>query len=150
MPYKNPNRQREYQRVWQNRRNEESHRNNRCTRCRTKGPVNGITRCWACALKHLALRHLGNSGKWRSLANLFSTQKGKCAYTGRDLTLGVNASVEHILPSSKFPHKSNDIKNICWVDTQINSMKNDSSFEEFIQNCIDVITYNGYEVRKAA
>jgi hypothetical protein len=48
------------------------------------------------------------------------------------LEFGVDASVDHILPSSRFPEHKRDISNLEWVHESINRMKKDWTKEEFL------------------
>lgn len=60
-------------------------------------------------------------------------QQGLCAYTGRQLTHGVDASLDRIdNQRGYFPD------NIQWVHTDINRMKSDFDAEYFIQLCKEV------------
>ena len=91
-----------------------------------------VPMCEMCFYKACSHRALGNRRLWETLKNILAAQNYKCAYTGRRLTLGVNASVDHILPVARFPHLKSDPNNIQWVDKSINFMKNDFLTEEFL------------------
>jgi len=92
--------------------------------------------CELCYLKRMASQHLGAESYYVDLLNLLQKQKFRCAYTGGDLVLGLNASLDHILPRKKYPDKIKDIDNLQWVIRDINTMK--SGFEE--ETFINLVT----------
>jgi hypothetical protein len=97
--------------------------------------------CEKCYFSRMAQRHLNSSKRWRELQSLFKSQDGKCAYTGIPLTIGIDASIDHVLPSSRFPECQYDINNFEWVCDYINIMKKDMTKEEFLE-LIKVIGLN--------
>jgi hypothetical protein len=62
-------------------------------------------------------------------------QDFKCYYTGLPLVPNHNASLEHIKPRSKNPELIYDVSNLVWVRKEINSMRSNYSFSEFIDLC---------------
>lgn len=58
-----------------------------------------------------------------------------CYYTGLPLTVGVNASIEHLLPESNNPESSHDPNNLVWIRLEVNSMRSNYSFERFVELC---------------
>jgi hypothetical protein len=62
-----------------------------------------------------------------------------CPYTGEALIPGFNKSLDHKLPSSRFPELVFDINNLQWVSTRYNKCKNDLTDDEFLDLCIAVI-----------
>jgi hypothetical protein len=71
----------------------------------------------------------------RALKSILESQGYRCAYTGKDLVCGVNASIEHKVPVSKRPDLKSDLNNIEWLDVTVNRMKTDMTREEFIETC---------------
>lgn len=71
----------------------------------------------------------------QALKSILEAQGYKCAYTGRDLVCGVNASIEHKIPVAKRPDLKSDLKNIEWLDVTVNRMKTDMTRDEFIETC---------------
>jgi hypothetical protein len=67
--------------------------------------------------------------------NLLEAQGYRCLYTGRALVPGLNASIDHIKPKSRFPNLISSVKNIEWVDFAVNIAKGDMTKEEFIDLC---------------
>jgi hypothetical protein len=70
---------------------------------------------------------------WQLAKELLIKQGFKCPYTGVPLTPGVNASIDHKNPKSRFPDQRSDWKNVEWVDWKINSMKTFFTKEEFLK-----------------
>jgi hypothetical protein len=119
-----------------------------CSQCRKAVVLNGLTRCERCWFMTAANRNLGDSGLWEELIKLFKAQCGKCAYTGRTLTIGANTSIEHIMPRTRSNKSALDINNVKFVDTQVNVAKRSSTLPEFLQMCREVLVYFGYEITK--
>lgn len=72
-------------------------------------------------LKKTSQRIFGTSDKWLDLYEILEKQNFICPYSGRRLRIGINASVDHIIPKSmKGP---NSLSNLQWVDLEINRMK---------------------------
>lgn len=88
--------------------------------------------CETCFFKRFSLQNFGKTSLWEELKHLMESQRYKCSYTGEPLLLGVNASVDHRLPKSKYPELKNDLGNIQWVTTTVNRMKRDLLPEEFL------------------
>lgn len=90
----------------------------------------GTQLCEEHYLKFTSKTHLGTTKRYAELGNLFTSQGGVCPYTKRKLTLGVDASIDHIIPKSR--EGSSDVPNLQWVYYQVNFMKQDMLHEEFI------------------
>jgi hypothetical protein len=119
-----------------------------CSSCRRNKCYPGISKCEACWFKLAARRNLGNQDHWQRLRDALLEQQGKCAYTGRSLTIGANASLEHIEPVSRSTNRATDVKNIKWVATEVNMAKGSRTLSEFLSMCKEVLTHFGYEVKK--
>lgn len=69
------------------------------------------------------------------LKNLLKSQNNKCPYTGIELIIGVNASLDHIKPIAA--GGKSETQNFQWVyyddDFNINLMKRDFSHENFLK-----------------
>lgn len=81
-------------------------------------------------LKFTSKAHFGTSKKYRELHELFQKQKGICTYSGRLLVLGIDASLDHIIPKSR--GGSNGLDNLHWVHQDVNFMKQCLLEEEFL------------------
>lgn len=112
-----------------------------CGNCGKAEPITQPDRkkkvCEICYLKPLARIHLGATGRWQELRDLFSRQS-VCPYTGIQLVLGSNASVDHIVPRSV--GGLNELSNLQFVynsgSFDVNSMKGymrDSEFRQAIK-----------------
>jgi 5-methylcytosine-specific restriction endonuclease McrA len=73
--------------------------------------------------------------------DLFESQNGICVYTGRVLTIGLDASVDHIKPKSVYPELRHDIKNMQFISLRANRAKLTLSHQEFLELCHDVVNY---------
>ena len=70
------------------------------------------TLCQPCFFKQAACRCMGSARFWKSLEVAWNAQRGVCPYTGLLIRLGVDASVDHIKPHSRFPELRSDPANI--------------------------------------
>ncbi|MCK9458317.1 MAG: hypothetical protein M0R80_01585 [Proteobacteria bacterium] len=109
----------------------------RCAYCENKR-INGQT-CLKHYLQITSQSHFKNISKANDLYNLFLKQNGICPYTGKKLTLGVDASLDHIVPKSR--GGSEDVSNLQWVYNQVNFMKIDMFENEFL-NLVELIHEN--------
>lgn len=108
-----------------------------CSRCDEKPTVHSL--CLLHWFKNVASTHIGSSACWRGLKDLFDLQEGRCAYTGELLIPGVNASLDHIVPSTR--GGTSDPDNIQWVAYRINRMKTDMTEEEFLSACRSILSF---------
>jgi len=110
-----------------------------CHNCKTPRMPNSNTECEKHWFSARAMQRLGRGGdviaRGQELKKILEKQEYRCAYTGRLLVPGINASVDHIRPQSKHPDLANSISNIQWVDININHMKTDMDHEEFLETC---------------
>ncbi len=72
----------------------------------------------------------------------------KCYLTGKpiDLDNPKTYHLDHIIPATK--GGSNNIDNIGLLEPIVNKMKHDLMIDEFIDKCIQILEYQGYEIRK--
>lgn len=97
-------------------------------------------------LRRKAAENLGKRDLWIGLKDLLVKQNYKCAWTGDDLILGLNDSIDHKNPKSKFPGMFGDINNIEWVTRTVNITKNDLTSEEFEQLICRI--YHNFRVKQ--
>ena len=74
-------------------------------------------------------------GSWKKLKDILKDQHYKCPYTGRKLTPGVNASVDHKTPRSLDRKSVGLISNLEWVDIEVNRAKRTLTKRKFIALC---------------
>ena len=77
------------------------------------------------------MRALRDAGPF--LEGKMEHQQWQCVYTGEKLIAGVNASVDHRIPSSR--GGSDDLCNLQWVTKKINRMKGNMTHQEFVEIC---------------
>jgi hypothetical protein len=108
-----------------------------CIRCGKELAINSPDRekgqfCRSCYLRVVAHTNLGDSKMWGNLFELAENQKN-CPYTGNKLEIGVNASLDHIIPKSK--GGTNACSNLQFVYCNgafdVNRMKGEMTEEEF-------------------
>ena len=64
-----------------------------------------------------------------------------CPLTGDKLRAGVNMSLDHIKPASKYPHLLKKISNLQWLSKWANWAKGVYSVNTFIKNCTKVYNH---------
>ena len=101
----------------------------RCIKCKRNASINKSKQCELCILKDTSSRYFGQNTHWKKLADLFVLQEKKCAYTGINLYLGGNASLDHIIARAN--GGENKIENFQWVHNWINLMKGTLTEQEF-------------------
>jgi len=74
--------------------------------------------CWYC---QIASTRLGTRRRGPEIKRLLEEQNFTCIYTDECLIPGVNASLDHIIPTSKGGNDNES--NIQWVSQKINNMK---------------------------
>ena len=106
-----------------------------CSNC-SNPKLNGISICEIHWFNRVA-RNSGivSSNSAAKIKLLLEKQSYTCPYTGKKLTPGVNASLDHIKPRSRFPELVSSISNLEWVDIDVNTAKGVLSKSEFIDMC---------------
>lgn len=78
---------------------------------------------------------LRGKGSWKRLKEILEIQNYTCPYTGRKLTPGINASVDHKKPRSLYRRSVGLIANLEWVDIEVNRAKRTLTKTKFIALC---------------
>ena len=111
---------------------ENSRQNGLCIQCHKEKTYATLDSCLTCNMKAKAYIHLKDRSRYEELIEKLESQLYLCPYTGEQLIIGVNASVDHIYPKKRFPELAHDINNLEWVHSRINNMKHDFTKDEFL------------------
>lgn len=103
-----------------------------CTQCGRNDKMTYSVLCQTCHIKGKSYRHLKKSKYWEVLLVLLESQDWKCPYTGEQLVLGLNDSLDHKLPQARFPDQIADVTNLEWTTRDANKMKQDRTPDEFL------------------
>ena len=121
-----------------------------CIKCGVGKPLPGVqkrsnstNRCEKCILKHAAWTYLKSSKRWTDLKSIFDQQEGKCSYTGRDIIIGIDAELDHIIPRSK--GGDNKLDNLQWVHTDVNKMKSYQLPDDFLKLIAEIYHHSGLQ-----
>jgi hypothetical protein len=108
-----------------------------CGKCDRRRLPSHQTMCEFHFVKNSAAFGLGKSDNatTQALLDKLSQQNRTCSYTGDLLQLGVNAHLDHIYPSSRFPELANSLDNVEWVSVRANLAKGDMTKNEFLEFC---------------
>lgn len=109
-----------------------------CIHC-AKNKNNGTQLCDDCNIGSIAT-HAGRRDCFVELKQKLTDQKFVCPISGVRLTVGVNASLDHIVPRAR--GGSDELDNLQWVDKMTNNMKLDRTTEEFIAHCRLIVAFN--------
>ena len=110
-----------------------------CVTC-GKPALNGGVFCeyhWTARVARLYL----DGSYTKALIKKAAAQKYLCPYTGERLFPGVNMSLDHRYPVSRFPEKAKTLANLQWVSSVANAAKADLTEEEFFNLCETVVSY---------
>jgi HNH endonuclease len=126
-------------RDWESKRRTRRVSNGGCGNCTFGIPIPNISICIECWWNQKGVS-VGGVKQVVYLQQLWEKQDGRCALSNLPLTPGINASIDHIIPKSK--SGTNDINNLRWLHTSVNSGKGTISDEHFIEICKAVASYN--------
>lgn len=104
-----------------------------CYKCGSP-QVGNSNYCYECYMKTISLTLTINGKRtnknWRLLEDLFKSQRGICPYTGRFLSIGMDAELDHITP--RCLGGSDNLENLQWVYNGINRMKGGMMESDFL------------------
>ena len=101
-----------------------------CTICGRVPHTANSSVCEGCYFKQVSMWRVKSQRIAGDIKAIWERQGGRCAYTGRKLTLGVDAELDHIVPESA--GGSNEADNAQWTHMLANSMKFSQSEEAFL------------------
>jgi hypothetical protein len=109
-----------------------------CINCGST-PLDGNRFCEICYLKKIATKGAGGASNWQKLKMLFESQNRICPYTGRILTMGKDAGLDHIVP--KALGGTDDVENLQWVYKIVNTLKWNQLERDFLAVIKEIYTY---------
>ena len=85
--------------------------------------------------KYVSRRNLKRAAKklncdWKDLKDLFDKQNGTCVYSGKEIIIGKNAHLDHIVPRAR--GGGNELTNLQWLHKDVNMMKRALSESDFL------------------
>lgn len=107
-----------------------------CGQCGAGELIHSGKFCRTCYFKTSANNWLEDARRWKELSDMFDSQNGLCAYTGDQLILGLNSSIDHKTPRSL--GGKNEIENLHWITWASNRMKNEMVHDEYVRLCHEV------------
>ena len=113
-----------------------------CERCGNTKSKSHVKCCNKCYLKGTASKTLKDRTRWREIGLKLIEQNCRCVYSGRLLVLGVNTSLDHIVPRCK--GGTHDANNLQWIDYAINIMKSGLTEDEFLGFIRDIAKHNQF------
>ncbi len=102
--------------------------------------------CEPCYFKKTSIDCLKTAKHAELIGEKLRAQCYRCAHTGELIVLGLNDSLDHILPTSKFPELRSDPANVEWVTRKVNCMKWDSTRDEFIATAYAVVRHHQFQL----
>lgn len=120
--------------------------NGQCRQCNCKR-METTSYCLYHYLKRIAASTAHDSSLGPALFQKFLNQHKQCFYSGVELQLGVNASLDHAHCQSRHKHWKSDIDNLVWTTKYINSAKTNMEFDEFLTMC-EMVAMNSKNIRK--
>lgn len=103
-----------------------------CEQCGKNTAANGKRLCGGCFVRNVSGDHLGSADQSMVLVEVLNKQQGRCPYTGKNLVMGENLSLDYSTPKSR--GGSLDSNNLQWVyagDYDVNKMKGTMTDVEF-------------------
>ena len=125
----------------------ERERSGICVKCGKEPCVKSNRRCATCCLKHSAWTYFKSTNRWADFQSLFNSQHGVCPYSGRSLTIGFDAEIDHIIPRSA--GGTDELSNLQWVHSDVNKMKAHQLPEQFLSLVAEIYLHQGKRLMKS-
>jgi hypothetical protein len=103
-----------------------------CCQCCRKQQLPNAQYCERCYLRNVSFRYFRTREHGDALLRMLNEQKWRCAYTGEPLVLGVNDSLDHKNPRSRYPEQALGLDNLEWVTRLVNTTKGAQTKTEFL------------------
>ncbi len=120
-----------------NKRRENKTEKGICRRC-SNPKLENILHCESCWYRRVASNGCKDVNFADFLKEMAEKQNFICPYTGEKLIIGINMSIDHIIPKYKNLAFLNKIDNFQFVATRINTVKNKLSHDEFLLLCKNI------------
>jgi hypothetical protein len=120
---------------------------NICTKC-NKPALQNLHSCLKHYFYDTSYNHFGTSKYWKELMDIAGKQDYICPYSGLQLIPGVNMSLDHKRPVSRFPKQKTDLNNVQFCDMTVNQAKHAMTEDEFLA-FIERIYYYSFQKSKA-
>lgn len=104
-----------------------------CRGCGYGSQIGKARLCVACHFSAASRCTTRSKVSATELMNLMARQEYRCAITGDEIKIGINAHLDHIVPKTRGGVDS--IDNLQWTRADVNMIKRDLLMEEFIELC---------------
>jgi len=115
-------------------------KNGVCVKCGAKRLLNQLV-CEVHYFRNISKASTGTEKNWKELKTKLEVQKNKCFYTNDKLILGINTSIDHIIPKSK--NGNNNLENLVWCTLEVNLAKRNLDDKSFVELCKKVLNNYG-------
>jgi 5-methylcytosine-specific restriction endonuclease McrA len=102
-----------------------------CVICGKSNALEHNRACPVCYFKQASQSLFGTKCEHDAIRGIWEQSKGVCPYTGLQLTLGLDATIDHIVPHSL--GGPTVVENLQWVHKKANQAKWNYMEEEFLE-----------------
>jgi 5-methylcytosine-specific restriction endonuclease McrA len=104
-----------------------------CKACNLPRETGSNLYCRKHWFQKICIDRTGKVKHWQAIADKLDQQNQQCPYSGKPISLGENAQLDHIVPLEL--GGDNSPENLEWVDAEINRMKGKRTKKDFIELC---------------
>jgi len=97
--------------------------------------------------KRIALKTAHNPNLGPLLFKRYLEQGKRCYYTREAITLGIDASLDHVHCQDNYKHWKSDIRNLVWTSKNVNKCKSNLELSEFLNIC-EKVALRSKEIRR--